>query len=60
MKGRTSVGIKLTREELAEMIGVSQETAIRLLSALKRGRLIEDMDHQLIILDKLRLKTIAH
>ena len=53
------LNIKLTREDLAEMIGVSQETAIRLLSGLKRDRLIRDSDHHLIILDEPRLKGIA-
>lgn len=53
------LNIQLTREDLAEMIGVSQETAIRLLSDLKRERLIKDTDHHLVILDESLLKGIA-
>lgn len=52
--------IRLKREDLAEMIGVSQETAIRLLSGLKRDRLVKDADHHLVILDESRLKSIVH
>lgn len=59
VEGGTSLSIKLTREELAEMIGVSQETAIRLLSGLRQKGLIRDQDGSLVILDDQRLKMIT-
>lgn len=57
---RLLLNIKLTREDLAQMIGVSQETAIRLLSDLKRDRLVKDTNNYLVILDESLLKSIAH
>ncbi len=60
VKDGISLNIRLTREELAEMIGVTTETAIRLLSRLKQERLIEDQDGSLVILDDERLRMITH
>lgn len=54
--------IRLTysRRELADMIGVSTETAIRLLAKLKRNRMIAIEDEGVVVLDLERLTRLAH
>jgi CRP-like cAMP-binding protein len=54
--------IRLTysRRDLAEMIGVSTETAIRLLGKLKRNRTIILTDGEIVIADGERLARLAH
>jgi CRP-like cAMP-binding protein len=60
--GRGSQHIRLvySRRELAEMIGVSTETAIRLLGKLKRNRLISITERDIVITDLTRLSRLAH
>jgi CRP-like cAMP-binding protein len=51
--------LSYTRRELAEMVGVSTETAIRLLAALKRKGAIAADKRDLVIVDLERLIRIA-
>jgi CRP-like cAMP-binding protein len=51
--------MRYTRRELAEMIGVSTETAIRLLSALKRKGTVGAVGRDLVLVDVARLTRIA-
>jgi CRP/FNR family cyclic AMP-dependent transcriptional regulator len=51
--------LRYTRRELAEMIGVSTETAIRLLGGLKRKGAIAGDKRELVIADAERLQRIA-
>ncbi len=51
--------LRYTRRELAEMIGVSTETAIRLLAALKRKGAIAADKRDVVIADADRLTRIA-
>lgn len=51
---------RYTRREMAEMIGVSTETAIRLLSKLKAKGTIDTTRHEIIITDPERLSRIAN
>ncbi len=51
--------LRYTRRELAEMIGVSSETAIRLLAALKRKGVITADKRDVVITDVARLTRIA-
>lgn len=53
------LGVLLTRSELAEMIGVSQETAIRLLSEFKENGLIKTNRRQITIMHEARVRMIA-
>lgn len=53
------LGLSLTRNEMAEMIGVSQETAIRLLSQFKDDGLIRTNRRHITILNEERLRMIA-
>ena len=45
------IDLHLTREEMAEMIGVTQETAIRLLSEFRRDGLIQVKDRAITVLN---------
>jgi len=58
--GPIRILLAYSRRDLAEMIGVSTETAIRLLGKLKRNRLITTTDHEIVIADLERLTRLAH
>ncbi len=47
----TRIELQLSREEMAEMIGVTQETAIRLLSEFKKDQMIDVKDREITILN---------
>ncbi|MBI2066454.1 MAG: Crp/Fnr family transcriptional regulator [Deltaproteobacteria bacterium] len=53
------IGLELSREEMAEMIGITQETAIRLLSEFKKDGLIEIQERAITILDSKSLVETA-
>jgi len=53
------IGIYLSREELAQMIGISKETAIRLLSEFKKDSLIEEIRKEIFVKNISRLCEIA-
>lgn len=52
--------IRWRRRDLAEMIGVSTETAIRLLSKLKRRGVVRPSGRELVIADLALLTRLAH
>lgn len=54
------IDLRLTREEMAEMIGVTQETAIRLISDFKKEKLIEVKDREITLLNIPGLVEIAN
>jgi CRP/FNR family transcriptional regulator len=55
------IGIHLTREEIAHMVGLTEETAVRLLGKLKEHRvLLSDCGKQLIICDIDALRKLAN
>jgi CRP/FNR family cyclic AMP-dependent transcriptional regulator len=53
------ISVPYTRREIAEMIGVSTETAIRLISGLKDKRIIEASGRHIVITDPESLARIA-
>jgi CRP/FNR family transcriptional regulator, cyclic AMP receptor protein len=53
------LNLKLTRAEIAEMMGTTQETTIRLISRFKKEKLIKDHMQNILILDQDQLKRIA-
>ena len=55
----THIELQLSREEMADMIGVTQETAIRLLSEFKKEGLIALAERDVTILNAATLVTIA-
>jgi CRP-like cAMP-binding protein len=57
--GSTHVTLAYSRRELAEMIGVSTETAIRLLGKLKRKHLLATHQRELTVTDFDRLSRLA-
>lgn len=57
--GATRVTLGYSRREIAEMIGVSTETAIRLLGRLKKKRVITAHQRELIIADVEKLARVA-
>jgi CRP/FNR family transcriptional regulator len=54
------IGLQLSREELAEMIGITQETAIRLLSEFKKDGMIDVQEREITILDPKGLSQTAN
>ena len=56
----THVRLAFSRRELAEMIGVSTETAIRLLGKLRQSGMIAVTDEGVDVLDRERLTRLAH
>lgn len=58
-RGPTRIRVAYSRRELAEMIGVSTETAIRLLAKLRRGRMITVDGGDLVLTDVERLTRLA-
>ena len=53
------IGLFLTRGELAEMIGVSQETAIRIICEFRDTGLIKTDHRQITILNEKRMRMVA-
>lgn len=51
--------IRLTRQDMADMVGVTTETAIRIMGRFKRDRLVAGTANRLVIKDLPRLKQVA-
>ena len=51
--------MRLTRQDLANMVGTTTETVIRIMSRFKRDRLVSGTANRLTILDLHRLKALA-
>ena len=58
--GRTKLDIKLTREEIASMIGTANETVIRFISEFKEEGLIEQEGKTIFIIDEAKLLEFAN
>lgn len=52
------IRLRLTREEIAEVVGATLETTIRLMSALKKDGVLADHDGHIVVLDLNRLNRI--
>ncbi|MER3423953.1 MAG: Crp/Fnr family transcriptional regulator, partial [Nitrospiraceae bacterium] len=48
-----------TRQDLANMVGITTETAIRIMSRFRRARLVSGTAKHLIVQDLARLKRVA-
>jgi CRP-like cAMP-binding protein len=59
-KGRTKLNIKLTREELASMIGTSSETVIRFMTEFKDEGMIEQEGKTIYVLKDDKLLEFAN
>ena len=51
--------MRLTREDMANMVGATTETVIRIMSRFKRERLVSGTANRLVILNPDRLKALA-
>lgn len=51
--------VRLTRQDLANMVGITTETAIRIMSRFRRARLVSGTAKYLIVQDLQRLKQLA-
>jgi len=51
--------VRMTRQDMANMVGITTETAIRIMSRFKRDRLVSGTAKRLVILDLPRLKKFA-
>jgi CRP-like cAMP-binding protein len=59
-EGRTRLDVKLTREEIASIIGTASETVIRFITEFKNEGLIEQEGKDIYVLDEERLKEFAN
>lgn len=55
----TRLALRLTRQDLANMVGTTTETTIRIMSRFKRDQLVSGTANRLIIRDLPRLKALA-
>jgi CRP/FNR family transcriptional regulator len=53
------IPMRLTRQDMADMIGATTETVIRIMSRFKRDHLVSGTANRLTILNLERLKTLA-
>lgn len=53
------LGVRLTRQDMANMVGVTTETAIRIMARFKKLRLVAGTAARLVIRDLPRLKEVA-
>ncbi len=51
--------VRLTRQDMADMVGVTTETAIRIMARFKRDRLVSGTANRLVIRDLPRLKSLV-
>ena len=51
--------VRLTRQDLANMVGVTVETAIRIMARFKRARLVSGTAKHIVIRDLSKLKQVA-
>jgi CRP/FNR family cyclic AMP-dependent transcriptional regulator len=53
------LGVRLTRQDMANMVGVTTETAIRIMARFKKLRLVAGTAARLVVRDLPRLKQVA-
>lgn len=53
--GGVQIDVDMTRQDLANLVGTTRETVSRVLSSMKKDKVIEFSDQQIIILDVKRL-----
>lgn len=56
-EGGTKIDLSLSRQELANLIGTSRETVTRILSDLKRSKVIDIDKQEIVIIDEQKLKS---
>ena len=56
---RYGTTLNITRHELAEMVGATTETVIRILSSLKKRKIIASIRGKIILLDEVKLRLLS-
>jgi CRP/FNR family transcriptional regulator len=54
-----AIELKLTKQDIAEMVGTTVETSIRTMSSLKKQGIVEEKEGRIIIKDPARLKNLS-
>lgn len=54
------IDMKLTKQDIAEMVGTTVETSIRTISKLKKNEIVTDRDGKIIIKNLEKLKTLCY
>ncbi len=58
--GGTVIEFKLTKQDIADMVGTTVETSIRTMSQFKREGLIAEKEGQIVIKDPEKLRALAY
>jgi CRP-like cAMP-binding protein len=58
-QGRTVVPVALSRQELAALVGTTMETAIRVMSSLRREGLVQPARRGIVLPDRAALESLA-
>ena len=59
LSSKLGATLPLTRQEIADMAGTTTETAIRVMSRLREGKIIRSVRGRIIILDETKLKLLS-
>jgi len=59
LSSKLGATLPFTRQEIADMAGTTTETAIRVMSRLKEGKIIRSVRGKIIILDETKLKLLS-
>jgi CRP/FNR family transcriptional regulator len=54
--GGVQIGLDMTRQDLANLVGTTRETMSRVLSSMKKDKVIDFAEQQIIILDEKSLE----
>ncbi|HMK55063.1 MAG TPA: Crp/Fnr family transcriptional regulator [Dissulfurispiraceae bacterium] len=58
--GAVEIAMKLTKQDIAEMVGTTVETSIRVMSRFKKSRFLREADGRIVITDLKSLKKIVN
>lgn len=57
--GGMRINMRLTKQDIADMVGSTVETSIRVMSRFEKAGLIKKMDCNIVIINKKELSAIA-
>ncbi len=56
----TVIDFKLTKQDIADMVGTTVETSIRTMSLFKKQGIVEERDGQIVITNREKLRSLAY
>ena len=59
-QGEIEISMRLTKQDIAEMVGTTVETSIRVMSRFRKSGLIKDAKGNIVIRDLAALERIVH